>query len=69
MTCERLGKWFGGCRFEPRYDEVSAGANFDDARGYSISELRRLAYYERYVHDICVRCGRVVQRQTTNVPK
>lgn len=32
-TCPRFGKWIGGCRFEPRYDERKVGSIFDEVFG------------------------------------
>ena len=59
------------CRFEPRYDECyhpclntfkinEALKILNDNR--PVEELRKIFYYKVYVHDICVKCGRVVKR-------
>lgn len=58
--CPRFGKWIGGCRFEARYEERSRQANFD---GHIYpSSLRKLITIEVYVRDVCVRCGKTVER-------
>ena len=59
------------CRFEPRCDECyhpsldtfkinEALKILNDNR--PVEELRKIFYYKVYVHDICVKCGRVVKR-------
>lgn len=61
--CPRQGRWFG-CKFEPRYDLGAAGA------GGNIQSLRASAAglekfrAKTYVRDddVCVRCGRALER-------
>lgn len=60
--------WLNGClkgvhKFEPRYDERPVG-NFkvNATTVYDDEAFRSLIYYKVYVHDICVRCGKTVQR-------
>lgn len=63
--CERAGKWFGACRFEERFDKGppdTTKIGFKD-----ISNVDGNAFFETcrpitYVHDICIRCGKVVSR-------
>lgn len=58
--CPRTGQWIGGCKFEGRYDQVIP-------KGF----IRHMTEFEGsvksltvpvYVRDICVRCGRTVER-------
>jgi len=57
-NCPRLGKLFGGCKFEPRY---TLGPSTWRPEMYLGMEAERRAeqYRERkYEGDVCVRCGR-----------
>lgn len=61
--CLNKKKFFGGCKFEPRYDLGPA----DISRFESISGTGAVTMFEKlraktYVHDICVRCGKIVRR-------
>lgn len=63
MTCPHTGKWIG-CRFEPRYD---VGAAEVPDRKLSIQNCDVPAVFaefrpKTYIHDICTRCGKVVER-------
>lgn len=62
--CPRLGR-LNGCKFEPRYDTVSAVTPTFDAIFFSGVGAQPKSTPERktYVHDICVRCGKVVKRE------
>ncbi len=67
MTCPRTSKWFGGCRFEARYDEAGPDIaimnriqlKMSDDTSKVIMALRP----KTYIHDICTRCGKVVERK------
>lgn len=64
--CPRRDKWFRGCRFEPRYDkgeprEMTA----DELYWFDITsrvEALRTLCPRTYIHDLCVTCGKVVDR-------
>lgn len=64
--CPRIGKLWRSCRFEPRYDvrEPSDALEKQLGRAWAIDEQdkERLTVQTVYVQDICVSCGRVVQR-------
>lgn len=75
--CPRFGKWFGGCRFEARYDEVKQRSQFDSVFGstsWSIemvpgsdgkkAHLKENAPTDKrtYVRDICRTCGKTIER-------
>lgn len=61
--CPRLGKWIGGCRFEPRYDLGPADLSvFNSVRGGGFLDLVEKMRAKTYVHDICTTCGKIVQR-------
>jgi hypothetical protein len=59
--CALKGARFSGCKFEARYDlspvDVSGLARLKSFEG-NLDSLRR----RTYVHDICIRCGKVVDR-------
>jgi hypothetical protein len=68
-ACPRFGKLIGGCRFEARYD---FGASTFDVAGIEWTgqdvgaKLKALAEQYRpqyYVRDVCIRCGRTVERE------
>lgn len=60
--CERKGKWIRGCSFKARYDMgVADLSQFKTISG--ISEEAIEAFRPKtYVHDVCVTCGKVVDR-------
>jgi hypothetical protein len=69
VDCPRFGKWFG-CRFEPRYDEPPLLSHiFGDGMFSSIKidgkmqTIEDLIPMKKYIRDVCVRCGKVVERQ------
>lgn len=67
MTCPREGKWFGGCRFEGRYDTQPTRKIGGDELFWSggWETQARLVQSQRkmtYVRDVCVRCGKTVER-------
>ena len=60
MICARFGKIIGGCKFEPRYDsEFPNNYQVDRASVAALEALRK----HTYVKDVCVRCGKAIERQ------
>ena len=59
--CPRAGRWIGGCKFEPRHDRVPT-ATGEDAFWIIESKLQYLKK-RVYVRDICVRCGKTIERK------
>jgi hypothetical protein len=63
-SCPRKGRWFGGCRFEPRYhvDEPTRELRDIIMRQWAASPADKdlLTIRMTYVHDVCVRCGKIV---------
>lgn len=59
--CPQFGKWIGGCRFEPRYDEGGLPSGFD-YEGRSLVPVLKAAKTYTYVKDVCVRCGKEIKR-------
>lgn len=60
--CPRLGKWFG-CRFQPRFDKSEP--KIDHSFQYTGSAgAERLEQFRQvtYVRDVCVRCGKTIER-------
>jgi hypothetical protein len=64
--CPRLGKLFGGCKFEARYDRGTPTAEhiaaLAVANGYTIPSDLEQFRPKTYVQDTCIRCGKVVKR-------
>lgn len=70
--CERKGKRFGGCRFEPRYDVGEPNTAKIGRISYYMSDAADLIEACRsstYVHDVCVRCGQTAVRPPPPTPK
>ena len=67
LECPRAGKWIGGCRFEGRW-EYGASRPASFAWGISVADQERLTHATKpktYVRDVCVTCGRTVEKQET----
>jgi hypothetical protein len=72
QTCPRAGKLFGGCKFEARYDEPEPSTDvfarcfgtvfIETMDADQIKAMR--SSMRRYVRDICVRCGRTIERDS-----
>jgi hypothetical protein len=64
--CARFHYLIGGCKFEPRYDEKRPAVDFFSTfslEGMDSKDLCDLLKHGRvYVHDICVRCGKITKR-------
>jgi hypothetical protein len=65
--CQHAGKWFGGCNFEPRYDEYAPDQALRDCVKYADGEVpayvvKMLSRKTTYVCDICTRCGKTIER-------
>lgn len=58
--CPRAGRWIGGCKFEARYDPGidTRGIKATGMAAETIAAAKRTVY----IHDICIRCGKVVKR-------
>lgn len=50
-------------KFEPRYDEVPNPRGIHADGGITPSAYRTLIVLKVYVRDVCVKCGRTVERQ------
>jgi hypothetical protein len=66
--CQHAGKWFGACNFEPRYDEEPAElvsevvAEISRASDEAVRTIIQGNFRRTYVHDICTRCGKTIER-------
>jgi hypothetical protein len=64
--CSRIGKLWRGCRFESRYDVFEPTVTLQKKleAAWSITELdkEKLLMQKIYVQDVCIRCGRVIDR-------
>lgn len=63
--CPRRNAWFRGCRFEPRYDEgpQAIPVTSDGFSSDEISQIIRAGKPRTYVRDVCITCGRTVERE------
>lgn len=63
--CPRLGKLFGGCKFEARYDRIGP-TNISGGRYETADTMAAILDAQKardiYVQDTCIRCGKVVKR-------
>lgn len=62
--CPRFGKWFGGCKFRPRYSvgQASQSAlNLVKDRYVDAESILAAAAGQTYECDVCVRCGRITK--------
>lgn len=50
-------------KFQPRYDEKPRNTPIGHIKNITSEELHKLIYYKVYIHDICVRCGKVIKRE------
>jgi hypothetical protein len=66
--CHRAGKLFGGCRFSPRYDEVSAtdpiALVFATGSQAPVTQGRKT-----YLCDVCATCGKTLFRRKQSSQK
>src|SRR5260221_14062069 len=62
-SCPRFGKFVGGCLFEARYDKGEPKLTHDFSYTGS-SGAARLEQFRQstYIRDICVRCGKAIER-------
>ena len=60
--CYKAGK---AHKMEARFEEVEIGSRVEFKNLYYMTaeEFRRLLVREKYVKDICVRCGKSVKRE------
>jgi hypothetical protein len=57
--------WFGSHRFEPRYDkEPSNAMGVGSIKARDMEMLDAMVTKKTYVRDICVRCGKTIERVT-----
>lgn len=66
--CKRAGRWIGGCKFEPRYDEGPVErasvvtAEISRASDEAVRAIMRGNIQQNYVRDVCTRCGKTIER-------
>ncbi len=63
--CPRFGKFWNGCRFQARFDESEPTLEITQYRGSMVSYIEALKASKKrtYVRDVCIRCGRTVERK------
>ena len=57
QDCPRFNAWIRGCKFEARYDE-----RFPDGLR-SVKGDADAFKLRTYVRDVCIHCGRTIERQ------
>lgn len=60
--CARKGKWFGGCKFEARYDLSPADLSWFKTLSGGSAEFYEKLRSKTYVKDVCTTCGKTVMR-------
>lgn len=63
--CPRLGKWINGCRFRGRFDRSHPMFRMkgDGVVDLSPEQIRELLREDSYVRDVCITCGKTIERQ------
>ena len=67
--CPRVSRWIAGCKFEARYDEEPAElvsevvAEISRASDEAVRAIIRGNVRRTYIHDVCIRCGRTIERK------
>ena len=64
--CSRAGKLFGGCKFQPRYDTVSATRPAPDAAFWTVGREpapKPTPARSTYLCDVCTTCGKTLFRR------
>lgn len=59
VECPRAGRWFGGCKWEGRYDTHFPNRPIRNVTVRALSRLKE----RTYVRDACVRCGKTMERK------
>ena len=59
--CPRAGEWHG-CKFEPRYDIGPPAGHFKTESADNLPAVIAACKPKTYVRDVCVRCGRTIER-------
>ena len=65
MICERKGKFWNGCKFQPRYDEelpLPNGVKFTIPPYEDMAAVLITMRSAIYVCDVCVTCGCKIKR-------
>lgn len=63
IDCLRAGKWFGGCRFEARFDLPEFKPGNAQGTVYGVLQMIEHSRAKIYVRDVCVRCGKTIERE------
>lgn len=61
--CPLFGNLFGGCKFEGRYDEAPNPVAGQITSYKGPDDPRALLTLRVYIRDVCIRCGKIVERQ------
>jgi hypothetical protein len=61
MTCPRIGKLFGACKWSARYDFGEPISGWKGSAGAVIAAME-VSKPKTYVRDVCERCGKTAER-------
>lgn len=61
--CPRRDRWIRGCRFEPRYDLGEPRVTKVQGLPGGTAKIIEASKPRTYVRDVCVTCGRTVERK------
>lgn len=59
--CPRAARLFGGCRFRPRFDISEGDSNWSGSAAGVVAAIEA-SKRKTYVHDVCERCGKTIER-------
>ena len=64
--CLRFGKFWNGCRYEARYDIGKPTWVPEEVSGTAagVAVVMESSRPKTYVRDVCIRCGRTVERKS-----
>ena len=67
MADECKATWWRACKFQPRFDYVGrAPSPGMDISGNDVAGMLRAMGSETYICDVCERCGKRIERETTD---
>lgn len=62
VPCARVGRLFGGCRWEGRYDTAEPAVTAERLPVLMSGDVKNLVRRSVYVRDVCRTCGATRER-------